>query len=501
MLPKLLDRILQYARDNDIGLVQAYGRRGWVKGGRGRLEGEDDFLPLSTDTLMGGSTTTNENSSSQSVNEIPQWVHTGGAGHHGGLAQDVASQPLQQYQGQMVADVSPQMQQAWNQAANSGNVGQSAQNAGQSALMTGANYTPQQVSAPTSSQLAGYLNPYTQDVINATLPIMQQNLGLSQDQQQNAASSANAYGGSRQAIQQGVTQAQGAMGMGQMAAQLNQANFGQAETAAQQANLANQQAGLTANQQQIAAGQALGTLGGQQMQNNLANYGMLVSAGGLQEQQQQNDINAQIAKFQQAWQYPQQQLGMMESSLGMTPYNTGTSGSSASTTEQTQSNPVGAATSAMQMLGGLFTGNPMAVAGGAGGMLGGTSDRRLKTDIKRVDTHPTGLPIYSYRYKGDPKTYPKVMGPMAEDVAKIAPHAVRPMGVKGRLAVHMPTLDALGASATPPSSPGVARAIGMLAPSGMPGRLSPMATPPSRGALGMLGGRGRQPRVMGALGG
>ena len=68
-----------------------------------------------------------------------------------------------------------------------------------------------------------------------------------------------------------MTQAQGAMGMGQMAAQLNQANFGQAETAAQQANLANQQAGLAGNQQQIAAGQALvAALGGQQMQNNLA---------------------------------------------------------------------------------------------------------------------------------------------------------------------------------------------------------------------------------------
>ena len=236
------------------------------------------------------------------------------------------------------------------------------------------------------------------------------------------------------------------------------------------------------------------------MQNNLANYGMLTSAGGLQEQQQQNDLNAQIAKFQQAWQYPQQQLGMMESSLGMTPYNTGTSGSSASTTEQTQSNPVGAATSAMQMLGSLFSA-PMTGGASLAGALGGASDRRLKTDIKRVDTHPTGLPIYSYRYKGDPKTYPKVMGPMAEDVAKIAPHAVRPMGVKGRLAVHMPTLDALGASATPPSSPGVARAIGMLVPSGMPGRLSPNATPPTRSALGMLGGRGRQPRVMGALGG
>ena len=63
--------------------------------------------------------------------------------------------------------------------------------------MSGAGYTPQQVSAPTSSQLAGYMNPFTSSVINATLPIMQQNLGLSQDQQQNAASSANAYGGSR----------------------------------------------------------------------------------------------------------------------------------------------------------------------------------------------------------------------------------------------------------------------------------------------------------------
>jgi hypothetical protein len=27
----LHDRVLQYARDNDIGLVRAYGRRGWVK--------------------------------------------------------------------------------------------------------------------------------------------------------------------------------------------------------------------------------------------------------------------------------------------------------------------------------------------------------------------------------------------------------------------------------------------------------------------------------------
>jgi hypothetical protein len=445
---------------------------------------------------MGGSSTTNTNGSSQSINEIPQWVQNAGQANYG-LAQQVASQPLQQYQGQMVADVSPQMQQAWNLAANSGNVGQGAQNAAQAGFMTAENYQPQQVdpSQIASTNLQPYENPYTQDVINKTLPIMQQNLALSQNQQQNAANSANAYGGSRQAIQQGVTQAQGAMGMGQMAAQLNQANFAQAQAAAgtdvasqNAAKLANQQAGLTANQQQILAASGLGNLGQQQMQNNVAQYGMLTSAGAQQEQQQQNDINAQMAKFQQAWSYPQAQLGMMESSLGMTPYNTGTSGSSASTSETQTSNPAAIATGAMGMLGDF-----------AGAGLFG-SDRRLKTDIRKIGMHHTGIPMYSYRYKGDPKSYPKISGPMAEDVMKIAPHAVRAVDTKGHLAVHMPTLDAFSPGrATPPSSPGVGRAIGMLS-SAAPGRLSPMATPPSRSALSLAPRMKRIPMV-GALGG
>ena len=466
---------------------------------------------------MGGSSTTNTNSSSQSVNEIPQWVQNAGQQNYA-VAQDVASQPLQQYQGQLVAGVSPQMQQAWNLAANSGSVGQGAQSAGQAALMSGANYTPQQVGAPTSSQLAGYMNPYTQSVINATLPIMQQNLGLSQDQQQNAANSANAFGGSRQAIQQGVTQAQGAMGMGQMAAQLNQANFGQAMTAAQQANLANQQAGLTGNAQQIAAGGALGTLGGQQMQNNLANYGMLTSAGALQGQQQQNIINAQISQLAQAQGYPAQQLGVLESALGMTPYNTGTSGSSASTTEQQSSNPAAIATGAMQMAGSLF-GAAVPGGGSVGASLLGLSDRRLKTDLTKVGKHHSGIPIYSFRYKGDPKHYPKVVGPMAEDVAKIAPHAVSSIpGSGGKMAVDMRALNALGPGpaggagsigAGPPLiGRGVAQRMGQGMGPPVPGALSAPGIAGSIGALGSSmmraprsSGRrhGRAPPMRGAL--
>ena len=466
---------------------------------------------------MGGSTTTNNNSESQSVNEIPQWVQNAGQQNYA-IAQDVASQPLQQYQGQLVAGVSPQMQQAWNLAGNSGSVGQGAQSAGQAALMSGAGYTPQQVSAPTSSQLAGYMNPFTSSVINATLPIMQQNLGLSQDQQQNAASSANAYGGSRQAIQQGVTQAQGAMGMGQMAAQLNQANFAQGMTAAQQANLANQTAGLQANQQQISAGQGLGNIGSQQMQNNLAQYGMLTSAGALQQQQQQNDINAQISQLAQAQGYPAQQLGVLESALGMTPYNSGTSGSSASTQQVSQNNPAQIAGNAMGMLGDLF-GAAVPGGGSVGASLLGLSDRRLKTDIVKVGKHHTGMPMYSFRYKGDPKHYPKVVGPMAEDVAKIAPHAVSSIpGSGGKMAVDMRALNALGpgpaggagsiGAGSPLIGRGVARRMGQGMGPPVPGAL---AAPGVAGSIGALGssmmrpprsaGRrhGRAPPMRGAL--
>jgi hypothetical protein len=467
---------------------------------------------------MGGSSTTVQQGSSQSTNEIPQWVQNAGQQNYG-LAQQVASQPLQQYQGQMVADVSPQTQQAWNLAANSGNVGQDAQNAAQAGYLNTLGQTPAQVNASTynpaqlsNTNLSPYMNPYTQSVINATLPIMQQNLGLSQDQNQDAAASANAYGGSRQAMQQGVTQAQGALGMGQMAAQLNQANYGQAQqgalsdvaaqNAASQFNAGaqntaqaqNQAAGLSQEQLVNQASQGLGTLGTQQMQNNIANYGMLTSAGGFEQQQAQNDINAQMAKFQQAFQYPQQQLGMMESALGMTPYDTGTSGTSSSTTTQTQSNPMAAALGGMQTLGGLFSGGS-----GAGALTGllGLSDRRLKTDVVKIGKHPTGIDMYAYRYKGDPKHYPKVVGPMAEDVKKIAPHAVRQVTSKGHMAVHMDMLNALA-----PSSPGVAKAIGILKQSPQPGgALSPDATPPSRGILSSGKLRAPGAPIIGALGG
>lgn len=65
-----------------------------------------------------------------------------------------------------------------------------------------------------------------------------------------------------------------------------------------------------------------------------------------------------------------------------------------------------------EMIGGI-------IQGGASALM--MSDRRLKTDIKRVGTTDSGLPVYTYKYKGDNTTQ---MGVMAQDVEKVNPEAV-----------------------------------------------------------------------------
>jgi hypothetical protein len=67
------------------------------------------------------------------------------------------------------------------------------------------------------------------------------------------------------------------------------------------------------------------------------------------------------------------------------------------------------------MLSGLF--------GLGGAALGGwaKSDRRLKTDIKRVGRLDSGIGVYTYRLEDGPIQ----MGVMADEVVQVAPHAVR----------------------------------------------------------------------------
>jgi hypothetical protein len=476
----------------------------------------------------GGTTSTTQ---SQNTTQLPPWINDAAQQNYA-FAQNVAQQPLQQYQGQMVADPGAQMQQAWNTAAGGGNAGQSQYNAANAGYLGVMGQTPQQVTPGqlSSTNLQPYMNPYTQNVINSTLPIMQQNLALSQNQQANQAASSNAFGGSRQGVQAGVTQAQGAQGMAQMAAQLNQANYGQAQTAAQSdisTNLQGQLANQSAQQNQaglnLQGSAGLTSLGNAAQQGQLQNFGEQVTAGSLEQQQAQNEMNAQMQKFQQAWAYPGQQLGVLQSALGMTPYGQAQQGQSTTQT-QTQPDYAMSALGGMQMLGGLFSGGSTSAISGMGSMLGGLSDRSMKTDITKVGVHkPTKLPIYAFRYKGDPKSYPKVVGPMAEDVSKrFGPAAIATIpGSGGKMAVHPAIMGALGMSPTTPGggmTPGAglppARPRGVSLPTPNLGAIAggPLSSPvPMNGVgalgrnMGLAGGprarRPRMPQIRGGLGG
>ena len=563
---------------------------------------------------------TTQSTQQQNTTQLPPWINDAAQQNYA-FAQNVAGQPLQQYQGQMVADPGAQMQQAWNTAASGENAGQGQYNAAQAGYLGVLGQAPMQVSggAPTQQvntsapgmqvqgaqvtdpgnasaisastvggmDLSKYMNPYTQDVINKTLPIMQQANALNQNQIQNAANSSNAFGGSRQGIQQGVAQAQGALNIGQMAAQLNQANFGQAQAAGEfdvgqqnqiavqnqnsqqtdlaramqgalanqastnQASLANQSVGMQgqlANQaanagdlnrwlaaaqgnqgaQQNQAGlnlqaaSGLSSLGNAAQANQIKNFGEQVTAGSLEQQQAQNQINAQMAKFQQAWAYPGQQLGVLQSALGQTPYGQSQTGTGQT---QTQTSPDRAmsALGGLGMLGGLFSGGSTSAISGLGSLL---SDRRMKTDITKVGVHkPSGVPLFSYRYKGDPKTYPKVVGPMAEDVAKtFGPGSTAPIpGGGGKMMVHPAIMGALGtpgSGATPGGgmTPGAGlmparpRGVSLATPNLGAIGSGPLAAPVPIGAVGALGGnlraargptarRPRMPQIRGALGG
>jgi len=111
------------------------------------------------------------------------------------------------------------------------------------------------------------------------------------------------------------------------------------------------------------------------------------------------------------------------SQIGAAQYGSGLANASgiASATNQ-----IGGILSNQNLMGQLFNNG-----GGSGGipLVGITpdaygnyvSDRRAKTAIRKIGRLDSGLPVYSYRYKGSP--LPQI-GVMADDVEKVAPEAV-----------------------------------------------------------------------------
>jgi hypothetical protein len=71
------------------------------------------------------------------------------------------------------------------------------------------------------------------------------------------------------------------------------------------------------------------------------------------------------------------------------------------------------------------TANTLGLASLAAPFFLGFSDVRLKENIERIGTHDTGIGLYKYNFKGDPK--PQI-GVLAQELEKVKPEAVHDVG-------------------------------------------------------------------------
>ncbi|PXW28259.1 tail fiber domain-containing protein [Paraburkholderia caballeronis] len=227
------------------------------------------------------------------------------------------------------------------------------------------------------------------------------------------------------AAQQAAQQGTNAMYQQQMAYLQPQQ---QQQTEMTQAQLANQ--GLTPGSE--AYDNAMGNLTRSQ---TFANSQAMDSAISQGQQLGINQLNAQQGVLGQLGslygyeanlgQLPYSELGSLAS---LVPGYTGTASSSASPANiaqafqnqyQGQLNAYNAdVASSNSTMNGLFG------LGGAGILALSMSDRRLKTDVKRIGTADNGLPLYRFRYLWDAPGRAPHVGVMADEVRSIRPGAV-----------------------------------------------------------------------------
>jgi hypothetical protein len=298
-------------------------------------------------------------------------------------AEKAAATPFQAYGGEFVAPVN-QQQQAGIAGTNAA-AGQ-AQPYYQAA--TNASIAGGQAVDPSKLDINAYMNPYTQNVVNATQAAMNQQFGQQNAAQQAQAIRSGAFGGERAGLQNAQLAGQQSLAESQAISPLYQNAYNTAlQTATQQ-----QGVGLSAAQANRAAQQGMASqlagLGTGAQTAALQGAQAQTAAGTLQQQTQQAGDTAQYQQYLQQQGYPFQVAQFL---AGIAE---GTGALSGSTTTTTQ--PAG-----------FF------------------SDERLKTDIKEIGKTNDGQPIYSYKYKGEDRTQ---IGLMAQDVEKKHPSAIGLMG-------------------------------------------------------------------------
>ena len=195
-------------------------------------------------------------------------------------------------------------------AAGMGSMGLAGQEA-----MTGQNLAN---ASTNPGSIAAYMNPYVQNALNPAMQLANQQYGIAGQQQQGAATSAGAFGGSRSALANSLNQQNQMLAQNQLIGQGYNQAFGAAQhqmNQVSQQGLAGQQAAMQGLGQTGTMGAQLANLGQQQLASEQGIYNAQNQVGAAQQAQQQQIINQSMTDYANAQQYPLMQLGTMSNML------------------------------------------------------------------------------------------------------------------------------------------------------------------------------------------
>jgi hypothetical protein len=276
-------------------------------------------------------------------------------------AENLGQRPYQAYTGQMIAPLSALEQQSANVATQ-----QLLPQTQQLRAIGEQRFTP------TVAQQ--YMNPYESQVIKGAIGDVEEQYQQAQRALSATAVGAGAFGGTRFGVERALGTERFLDQVGDISSRLRQAGF---ESGAARF------AGDRASQLQAAQAQLSGTAGAIQGLSTLGATSRGIEQAGLAEA---------YRDFIERREYPVEQVRQVVGALAGAPIRT---------YGEERSGTVGTPVGAPSIFG--------QIVGGAQALGSFMSDIRLKDDIKLIGQSPSGINIYSFRYKGDDTRYQGVL--------------------------------------------------------------------------------------------
>lgn len=251
--------------------------------------------------MSGGTKSSNTSTSSNTVDPQSMALLQGNYQTAQGNAASLAAP----YTGQLTAGFNPTQTQAQGVLSAIGTNPIYGQNAGGAVSAANGVLNSNPLSG---ANLAQYENPYTSDVINTSVAQNERARQTANTNDNQVATAAGAFGGSRSGVANALTNQFYDQNDQSNIANLNSANFSQAQTAA-----------LNASNLKLSAADNVANLNNNALQSATAQAGVLGAVGDAQQGQSQTELTTAYNAWLQGQQLTIDQQNLLNSALGMIP--------------------------------------------------------------------------------------------------------------------------------------------------------------------------------------